>query len=333
MHRIASSTCRFAFILLLAAGSVHAGDRQAMIERIISISEEVIPNTEWLESAEWREFFTQLTGPEMSELEDVEFARAFNRAAAGLPFSHYQLWRAPSGGGNGETGLTLTEAEHDTAIFTVDNFSMDESVMAGMVERLRAGNHRHLILDLRENPGGSFPAVVALARFLTREPVDAGVFLTRRWFAEHGRYPTAEEIARIEPLRELELDAFKHELEQTGVLRLVIPGHDEPVFKGALYLLTSRDTGSAAESFVDAVARLPGRAMVIGETTDGAMLSGERFPVSEDWVLFLPVADYMTGDGRRIDGVGVTPHVEVPAEQALDKAMEMIAERVANAGG
>lgn len=333
MHSIASSTCHFAFTLLLATGSVHAGDRQAMIERIISISEEVIANPEWLESAEWREFITQLTGPEMSELEEAEFVRAFNRAAAGLPFSHYQLWRVPSGGGNGETGLTLTEAEHDTAIFTVDSFSMDESVMAGMIKRLRDGGYRNLILDLRQNPGGAFPAVVALARFLVREPVDAGVFLTRRWFVEHGRYPTAEEIVQIEPLRKLELDAFKRELERTGVLRLLIPGHDEPVFEGALYLLTSRDTGSAAESFVDAVTRLLSRATVIGETTDGAMLSGERFPVSEDWVLFLPIADYMTGDGRRIDGVGVTPHIEVPAEQALDKAMEMIAERVADAGG
>lgn len=38
-------------------------------------------------------------------------------------------------------------------------------------------------------------------------------------------------------------------------------------------------------------------------------MSGERFPVDEGWLLFAPVADYMTADGRRIDRVGVEPDI------------------------
>ncbi len=315
---------------VFSAPAAELDHRRAMIGQILAISEQVVPNPAWLESEEWQSFVDEIQSPAMLAKDEVEFARAFNRAAADLPFSHYRLQRRPRADGSANqdhaSGLTLTEAAHGTAILTVDHFAMSGEVMGAMVDRLRAGEYRNLVLDFRGHPGGSFPAGMALGRFLSRDPVDTGVYLTRRWFLEHGDYPTLEQIAAIEPLAELNLDAFARELEQHGVLRIVVPAHDEEVFDGRLFVLTSRQTASAAEPFVDLVSRFPKHVTVIGEPTAGSMLSGERFPVSEDWMLFAPVADFLTDQGRRLDGVGVQPHVEVPAELALETALRMIEE-------
>jgi carboxyl-terminal processing protease len=208
----------------------------------------------------------------------------------------------------------------------VRTFSVDEAEMRAALEQIEAGGYRHLIIDLRENPGGSFPAVVALGRYLTREAIDTGVYLTRRWFVRRPNYPRPDELPSIAALEELDLDAFRQRLQEQGAVRLVLPAHDGPVFDGDVYVLTSRETASAAEPFVDLVRRRGG-VTVIGETTAGAMLSGERFPVGDGWLLFAPVADYMTADGRRIDRVGVEPDIAVAADQALGMALDMIESR------
>ncbi len=311
--------------------AVETDQRQAMIARILSISEQVIPNPAWLESTEWQRFVADIQSPDMLDKEDAEYANAFNRAAGSLPFSHYRLQRRPVDGHASSTdqsaGLSLEKADHGTAILTIDHLAMPGEVMDAMVECLRAGQFRHLVLDFRTTPGGAFPAGMALGRFLNNGLVDTGIYLTRRWFLEHGDYPTPEEIATIAPLEDLNLEAFARQLQQHGVLRIVLPRHDDEIFEGELYVLTSRHTASAAEPFVEALKRFPGRATIIGERTAGAMLSGERFPVSDDWLLFVPVADYMTSQGKRLDGVGVQPHVETGAEQALEVALGLIENR------
>lgn len=316
----------------LSAQTTEHDPRRAMVEQILTISEQVIPNPAWLESEAWQSFSSELRSPAMLALDEEDFARTFNQAAADLPFTHYRLERRrnePSPGDDHQspTGLALTKAEHGTAILRIDHLAMPGEVMTAMVEQLRAGDYRHLVLDFRTTPGGSFPAGIALGRFLSDQPVDTGVYLTRHWFMRHGGYPGPDTIAKIAPLETLNLEAFARQLQQHGVLRIVVPGHKEPIFEGQLYVLTSRNTASAAEPFVERVGRHPERVTVIGETTAGAMLSGEHFPLNEHWQLFAPVADYMTSEGKRLDGVGVRPHIEISADRALEKALSLIEER------
>ena len=51
---------------------------------------------------------------------------------------------------------------------------------------------------------------------------------------------------------------------------------------------------------------------VVGERTAGAVLAGKPFLLADGSVLFLAVADVLV-DGRKLEGVGVTPDIEVPA--------------------
>lgn len=71
---------------------------------------------------------------------------------------------------------------------------------------------------------------------------------------------------------------------------------------------------------------------LIGERTGGAVLGGRIFPLSDDSLLYLAVADVEV-DGERLEGRGVTPDVEVPdvlrfangADPQLEKALEQAA--------
>ena len=316
-----------------AAGAAHTGTkgqqataerRVAQIETIIEIGESAIANPRWLESEAWHGFVDQLRGQARQGLSDPAFRSWFNEAAGALPFTHFRLfWRKPPGNGSDdEPGIEVREPAGGLALLSVKRFDVPvENVHAATAQVLR-GDYRGLIIDLRGNEGGSFPSVVALTRSLSNEPLDAGVFLTRKWFVEHGGYPDAGQRAAIPMLETLNLEAFSRQLQDTGAVRLVLPDHDDPVFRGPVIILTDQETASAAEPFVYLMQQRG--AVVIGQHTAGAMLSAERIPVDDTFVLFVPVADYLAPDGKRLDRVGVMPDIEVPAERALSTGLEYL---------
>lgn len=92
-----------------------------------------------------------------------------------------------------------------------------------------------------------------------------------------------------------------------------------------LYILTSKRTFSAAEDFSYNM-QVRKRATIIGETTGGGAHPVNTFPVGDRYVMAVPV-------GRSInpitksnwEGVGVIPHIKVPANEAFDRAyLEML---------
>lgn len=88
-----------------------------------------------------------------------------------------------------------------------------------------------------------------------------------------------------------------------------------------LYVLTSGRTGSAGEAFPYHLQALE-RATIIGQSTYGAGNPGGRFLTDDGYSVFIS-----TGSARNPitqsnwEGTGVEPHIDVPAEQALDRAL------------
>ncbi|MDF1657890.1 MAG: S41 family peptidase [Verrucomicrobiales bacterium] len=88
-----------------------------------------------------------------------------------------------------------------------------------------------------------------------------------------------------------------------------------------IYILTSSQTGSAAEGFSYHLRNLD-RATIVGETTRGAAHPGDRFRLHEHFSAFIAT-------GRAInpitktnwEGVGVKPHISTSKEAALDTAI------------
>ncbi|MBD2866927.1 S41 family peptidase [Paenibacillus oceani] len=87
-----------------------------------------------------------------------------------------------------------------------------------------------------------------------------------------------------------------------------------------LYILTSNRTFSAAEEFAYNLQTM-GRAIIVGERTGGGAHPGGFHRINKDFEVFIP-------SGRAInpitqtnwEGVGITPDIEVPQDQAFEVA-------------
>ena len=94
-----------------------------------------------------------------------------------------------------------------------------------------------------------------------------------------------------------------------------------PAFVGKpVFVLVDSQTGSGAEEFAYDLQAM-GRATLVGQTTYGAATPGGFRPLAEGFAAFIPmqvVSNAVTG--ANWEGVGVRPDVEVPADQALDRA-------------
>jgi len=89
-------------------------------------------------------------------------------------------------------------------------------------------------------------------------------------------------------------------------------------FHGRVVILVNEHTASAGE-MVAAFAEENKLATIIGVETPGRLLSGSAFKAGFGYIVGLPVAAYLTWEGRLIEGKGVLPsiNVEMKPEQLL----------------
>lgn len=97
---------------------------------------------------------------------------------------------------------------------------------------------------------------------------------------------------------------------------------DRPV-----HVLTSSTTFSGGED-VAYTLQAHGRAVVVGETTRGGAHPTVRHALTDRILVTVPTARTVNAvTGTNWEGVGVTPDVAVPADQALDTALKAVLER------
>lgn len=102
-----------------------------------------------------------------------------------------------------------------------------------------------------------------------------------------------------------------------------IPVRGKKMPQVPIYVLTSQFTFSGAEEFAYNM-KTQKRATLIGETTGGGANPGDRFDINDKLFIFIPT-------GRAInpithtnwEGTGVSADIQVPADQALEKALEL----------
>ena len=96
-----------------------------------------------------------------------------------------------------------------------------------------------------------------------------------------------------------------------------------------LYLLTSRQTFSAAEEFVYNLKNMK-RALVIGETTGGGAHDNKFVILTDHFMMSLPFARAINPVTKtNWEEVGVDPDIKVSRDKALDTARVMAAEKLA----
>lgn len=127
-----------------------------------------------------------------------------------------------------------------------------------------------LVIDLRGNRGGLLGLVYGMGGLLEPRPVSFGVMRTR---------------------------AGWHDLA-------VVPQKNG--YRGPLAVLIDAETQSAAEMFAAGL-QASGRAVVVGQRSAGATLPSAAKELPTGAILQYAFADFVGGDGRLIEGVGVEP--------------------------
>ena len=174
-----------------------------------------------------------------------------------------------------------------------------------------------LIVDLRGNTGGGIGGL-RLMSYLTPGKKEVGYSLTR---ARKEKGYAREKLPRFGRIPSHKATLFWLALRYGFIdksILVVTEGLGPQKFHGRVVILVNEHTASAGE-MVAAFAEENGLATIVGKKTPGRLLSGTTFRVKPGYILGLPVAAYLTWQGRLIEGQGVTPSVpvELPADQLM----------------
>ncbi|RYD97590.1 MAG: hypothetical protein EOP54_10345 [Sphingobacteriales bacterium] len=258
--------------------------------------------------------------------DDIELFLGFNMLAQKLPFSHLNLLIVQDTADEAEIvsanrSVIFEEKNATTAYLKIKNFSSSTAELAATLPMIvNNPAFKSLIIDLRDNGGGGINAAFELAKYIVSEDLEVGYFPTNK-LSYSGFEP--ELFKKLPALQPKSTNEFGEQLRVTPGVKLIFKKPANKVFSGKIFVLTNGLTGSTCEPIVYAL-KNTNRATVIGEKTFGGMLAASPFVIENKYTLMLPIADFYTYDGVRLDRVGVSPNIEVKSADALEKALEII---------
>jgi hypothetical protein len=142
--------------------------------------------------------------------------------------------------------------------------------------------------------------------YLTPGKLEVGYSLTRK---RRERGYRREELTRFGRIPSYKTTliwlAARYALVEKSIL-VVTEGLGQRRFHGRVVLLVNEHTASAGE-MVSAFAEENGLATIVGTKTPGRLLSGSAYKVGQGYILGLPVAAYLTWQGRMIENNGIVP--------------------------
>jgi carboxyl-terminal processing protease len=171
-----------------------------------------------------------------------------------------------------------------------------------------------LIVDLRGNTGGGIGGL-RLMSYLTPGKLEVGYSLTRKRRERGYRREELTRFGRI-PSHKAALIwlAARYALIEKSIL-VVTEGLGQRRFHGRVVLLVNEHTASAGE-MVSAFAEENSLATIVGTKTPGRLLSGSAYKVGHGYILGLPVAAYLTWQGRMIENNGIVPKFAIELSRA-----------------
>ncbi len=296
-------------------------DYQAIISDALETTKNKIYNREVLKTKEWNTFEKTISKKSYTFQDDIEFVFAFYYFASKLPFSHYALTGKEEDTNQNpddekEQYLFLEEIDSNTALLTITSFSGTAAEVDSIFSEVIEKNYKHLIVDLRNNTGGTVEAGMAFAKKVVDTPLTAGFFLTQNWFNLNKVVPGIRQLKELPVFTDANSDLIIQGIHrEKGLVLRVEPS--TRIFKGNLFIITNRRTASTSEPIVHAL-KTANRATIVGERTAGAMLNSERFELMNGFSLIVTTADYYTTDGFRIDQNGIEPNIKLKDENPVE---------------
>lgn len=158
--------------------------------------------------------------------------------------------------------------------------------------------YRHVIVDIRENSGGNFVAMLrALSTFRCGQHLIGEILQPRKSLANKERLDdiTSDQyqIAELDKHRRIGLGTFSN----------------YGCYKGQVTVLVSAETSSVAEIFAQALMNQP-RSRVWGQPTAGDVVLAVWYDLPKlgpGYSVSVPEAVYLTTQGKELEGHGVYP--------------------------
>jgi len=194
-------------------------------------------------------------------------------------------------------------------------------------------NAERLIIDLRGNPGGGIGGLTLMS-YLTPDRIPIGYSWNRK-MAQERRDPATLPIFNKIPRSKLAIPGLALKfLGKTSVF-VHTEGLGPHPYHGRVAILVNRHTTGAAE-MVAQFAQERRLAVIFGDETPGRLVSRSAFKLGLGYRLVIPVAAYVSAQGNRIEGLGISPDIPIPwsfpsAAQEEDNQLDSVAKQLSMA--
>lgn len=297
-----------------------------LFPKFLEITNKNIYSKDALQTKEWLKFQKNLKKLCANSRDDIELFIGFNLLINDLPFSHYNLYikdQSVNAIAKNESHVFFEQKSKEIGYLQIKNFSSTQKELSTILPQIVEKKYKNLIIDLRDNGGGGIEAAREFANYIVNEQIEVGYFVTNKLNYSGFNHELFQSLQEVQPQT---TEEFIETLQVEKGRKLVFHNSNNAKYEGNIYLLINGNTASTCEPIVY-IMKDKKMATVIGENTAGAMLSAAPFEVFNKYKLFLPIGDFYTYDGVRLDQVGVAPNIQTTSDQALNKAMELISNK------
>ena len=292
-------------------------DYEKLTEDIIKITEENIFDPKITQSKKWKRFRKKIRNAALKTVDDLEFQIGFFALIRNFDFSHYYIVRNITTSSEINEIPSLKEIDENIAILKIGSFFEKAENIKPLLDTIEQKAYGNLIIDLRDNPGGSFESTSLIANFMTDKVFISGFFPSRKWYEEYNRLPNRNDIDKFNMING---DTIQTHSEYGFC---VSTKGTEKKFMGNIYFLVNKYTSSAAEALIVG-AKEYNLAKIAGEKTPGRLLGVQGFKIDEEIQLIVPINDFISYNGYRVDKKGIKPDIKTTKGKELEMVIDII---------
>lgn len=286
---------------------------------IVKFTEDSIYDTKIIQSKKWNNFKRKFVSSAEKTYDDFEFQIGFFAFIRNIGFSHYYIVKNDTATTTDRIGnSSLKEIDKSTAMLKINSFAYEETkVLNSLLDSIKQKSYKNLIIDLRDNPGGTIEPALLVGNFLTNKEIISGIFPNRKWYQEFNRCPDKNDIKYFDLIEDFHKDyklKYGFYISSKGT---------KDCFNGKVYILVNNMTGSACEALAIS-AKEHHLAKIIGEKTAGKLLYMSVAKLDKDIALIIPSYDFISYNGYRVEKNGVEPDIKTKKVKELKTALDII---------
>jgi hypothetical protein len=293
----------------------------AVCDSMIAVTQSKIYKPQLTNSPKWQNFCKNMKEKSPFIYDDLEFMILFFMQARNVSFSHFMITKSAIDLEQTieNPQIQATKFNDSVVVLKFETLSGKISEIDSIFEQYKSFNIK--IIDFRNTPGGNFKTTYKIASHLLCRPVEAGAFVSRERYSDNF---SKEFLAQFYTLKEEEISKFSDILLEKQAINITLyPKNNCDQSKQRLYVLTNNKTASACEPLVYGLKNIP-NTIVVGEHTAGSILSPTIFDIGNNFFLIVPTSDYITADGKSLDGVGISPTIKQKSANALNYVITQI---------